>query len=43
MKKSAHHIKTKTSINNDMIMRWLHKYKENEIEGLKNKRKLGNQ
>lgn len=40
--KSTHEITRETGIGNGMINNWIKKYRENGMEGLKNKKKPGN-
>ena len=42
LEKSSKQITRETGINNGMITKWVHKYRENGLEGLKNKKKPGN-
>ena len=42
LEKSSKQITKETGINNGMITTWIHKYRENGMEGLVNKKKTGN-
>ena len=42
LEKSSKQITRETGINNGLITAWVHKYRENGIEGLKSKKKPGN-
>lgn len=42
MEKSSVRVTKETGINNGLITAWIHKFRENGIEGLKNKKKPGN-
>jgi len=42
LEKSSNQVTKETGINNGMITAWVHKYRNNGIEGLKNKKKPGN-
>jgi len=42
LEKSSSQITKETGINNGLITAWVHKYRENGMEGLKSKKKPGN-
>ena len=42
LEKSSQQITKETGINNGLIFKWVKKYRENGIDGLKNKKKPGN-
>lgn len=42
LEKSSSQVTRETGINNGLITSWVHKYRENGLEGLKSKKKPGN-